>query len=588
MLAGKRIQKQTRAQIRARGRACRLLALVTTVAVGVICAGCNWPPTPFPPQPSPSSTPVPSPTPAVPVPAHPYGGTLTIRLSADPPALNPWQPAQNLNGEDLSVITALIFNGLTRLDNHLQPQPDLAERWEVSDEGTSLTFHLRHDVRWHDGAPFTAQDVVWSYRTLMSLPAASSAMIHIQDAVASVQAVDPVTYTVRFNLRRRDSPLLADLTMPVLPAHILSGTTPDKLLTHPFMNAPVGTGPFIYEAHRPGQSITLRANKDYYGGRPFIERVALLVAPDDHVAEQAVRDGSLLLARLPTDAAERLVSEGRGVRGGFYDELGYDFVAFNLRPPHPFSDTRLRRAWALALDKPGIVFRATGGMADPIWGPVHPASWAFNPDLPRPGGNPAEARRLIAEAGWTDTNGDGIVEKDGRPLQISLYVPSDNQPRLRAADEMARQLRLVGIGVSVQPADFSTAILARISPLGRPPFDFDAIFLGWNRSGMDPDTFALFHSSQIPTEAAPSLLNFTGFAAPEYDSLAIEGRSVYDFARRRQIYARIQTIIADQLPYYFLWAEKNALVAAPRLKGEIDFSSPRYIWNIVQWWIERD
>jgi peptide/nickel transport system substrate-binding protein len=111
--------------------------------------------------------------------------------------------------------------------------------------------------------------------------------------------------------------------------------------------------------------------------------------------------------------------------------------------------------------------------------------------------------------------------------------------------------------------------------------------LGWTRTSPDPDSFALFHSSQVPTEGAPNLLNIPGFQAPEYDSLSVEARSTYDFARRKVLYARMQDIVADQLPYYFLWSEKFGLAASPTLKGDIDFSSPRYLWNANTWWLEK-
>src|SRR5205085_1087512 len=147
-----------------------------------------------------------------------------------------------------------------------------------------------------------------------------------QDTIASVQAVDPVTYTVRFTLRRRYSPILADLSMPILPSHVLSDSSPDKLAASPFNGAPVGTGPFVFEKRTPGQSVLLKSNPLYYGGQPPIDSVALLIAPDDAVAEGAIKDGSLMLAQLPPDAAERLVTGG-GIRGGAYDEPGFDFVA---------------------------------------------------------------------------------------------------------------------------------------------------------------------------------------------------------------------------------------------------------------------
>lgn len=558
----------------------RLSFFLILILLAVLFAGCDSQPTPVVPQRQRTATPVP-PTPTVP--NKPRAGTINLRLAGDVKSLNPWFAGFDA---DTQAVGGFIFAGLTRLDNHLQPQPDLAEGWDVSQDGTQLTFHLRKDVLWHDGQPFTAQDVVWSYNTLHQVPAQNTAMLHIQEHIKSVEATDPVSYTVRFTLDQRYSPILADLAFPILPSHILSGTAPDKLAESAFNDKPVGTGPFVFESRDPGHSITLKANEHYYGGGPLIERLVCVVAPEDVVAEAAIRDGRLTLARLTPPSAERLVTEGKGVRGGSYDELGYDYIAFNLRETRPFSDTRLRQAFSYALDKQGLAFQATGGGGDPVWSDVNKASWAYNADVPQLNGNADMARKLLADAGWADANGDGIVEKNGKPLHISLYVRADNDVRIKAARAMVGPLARVGVSMTVQLADFQTSVLARISPSANPPFDFDAVMLGWTRTTVDPDSFALFHSSQIPTLAAPNLLNITGFQAPEYDGLAIDGRSTYDFDKRAEIYGRLQAIIADQLPYYFLWAEKFGVVAGPKLKGDIDFASPRYLWNINQWWIE--
>jgi peptide/nickel transport system substrate-binding protein len=516
------------------------------------------------------------------VPDRPRSGTLTIRLTGGVKSLNPWFAGFDADTQD---VTGVIFSGLTHIDNHMQPQPDLAESWDVSPDGTQLTFHLRHDVQWQDGQPFTSQDVLWSYNMLRHISAENTAMLHIQEHIRSVEATDPVSYTVRFTLDQRYSPILSDLAFPILPSHVLSGTVPDKLADSPFNVKPVGTGPFAYDTQEVGQSVSLKANEHYYGGGPLVQRLIFVVGSDD-AAEKAVRDGTLLLSQLPPASAERLVSEGKGMGGGSFDELGYDYIAFNLRDTHIFSDTRVRQAFSYALDKQGLVFAANGSGADPVWSDVNKASWAYDPNVPQLNGKPEEARHLLADAGWADTNGDGIVEKNGKPLEVSLYMRSDNDVRRKAADAMVEPLARVGIRLKVQPADFTTSILAHISPNSQPPFDFGAVMLGWTRTVSDPDSFALFHSSQIPTQAAPNLLNIPGFEAPEFDSLSIQGRSTYDFNQRRDLYVRMQEIVADQLPYYFLWAEKFGLVASPHLKGDIDFSSPEYLWNINKWWVE--
>ena len=563
---------------RLRARLPGLSVLVLALLVLSLPA-CDFGPAPANPTPAPTTLVPPTPT----VPDRPRTGTIFARLSGDALTLNPWFGGMD---RDTHEVTGLIFSGLTRLDNRLLPQPDLAERWEVSEDGLQITFHLRRDVRWHDGEPFTAQDVVWSYATLRRISAENTATLHIQERVRSVEAVDPVTHTVRFTLNQRYSPILADLSLPVLPSHILSGTDPGALSESPFSSTPVGTGPFAFETRQPGESVTLKAVEDYYGQGPLVERFIFVVAPDNAVAEEAVRDGTLTLAQLSPGSAERLVTGEGGFRGGAFNELGYDFVAFNLREGRATSDTRVRQAFALALDKQGLSFEATGGGGDPVWSDINKASWAYNPSLPQLNGDPERARALLSAAGWTDTDADGIADRDGKPLELILYVRNDNDTRRRAALAMVDPLARVGIRLRVELADFNTVILGRISPTARPPFDFDAVMLGWTRTSPDPDSFALFHSSQVPTEGAPALLNIPGFQAPEYDALSIEARSTYDFARRKELYDRMQEIVADQLPYYFLWSEKFGLAASPTLKGDIDFGSPRYLWNANTWWLE--
>ncbi|HET9493503.1 MAG TPA: ABC transporter substrate-binding protein, partial [Chloroflexia bacterium] len=159
----------------------RLSALLLALLVLSLPA-CDFGPAPANPTPTPTTLVPPTPT----VPDRPRTGTIFARLSSDVLTLNPWFGGMDRNTHD---VTGLIFSGLTRLDNHLLPQPDLAERWEVSEDGTQLTFHLRRDVRWHDGEPFTSQDVVWSYSTLRRISAENTATLHVQERVRSVEAV---------------------------------------------------------------------------------------------------------------------------------------------------------------------------------------------------------------------------------------------------------------------------------------------------------------------------------------------------------------------------------------------------------------
>ena len=209
----------------------RLPSFFSLALALVLLAACDLS---FIPGPNSSTTPTPPSTPRLPTPTRPPqkpGTLLTIRLTADPPSFNPWLSGMDANAQS---VNGLIFDGLTKLDDHLQPQPGLAESWDISQDGTSITFHLRQGVQWHDGKPFTAQDVIWSYGMLAKVPADTPAALHIQDTVAAVDAIDPVTYTVRFTLRRRYSPLLADLSTPDPPPAHSVGHRARQAIQQPF------------------------------------------------------------------------------------------------------------------------------------------------------------------------------------------------------------------------------------------------------------------------------------------------------------------------------------------------------------------
>jgi peptide/nickel transport system substrate-binding protein len=232
-----------------------------------VLAGCALDP---PPPPTPTPLP-PTPTPL------PRGGNLTMRLAADPPDLRPWQPRSR--GEE--QITALIYNGLTRLDAKLQPQPDLATGWDASQDGRLITFTLRTDVTWHDGKPFSAEDAAYTLSALRELSPTTALLTDI-DKIAQVDA--PTSSTLVISLTERYASIFADLAVPILPKHLLIGK---DIATLDFWTAPIGTGPFQFGERRPGTSVTLLANKRFYRGEPLLDRVALLVG-DPQVAAAAL------------------------------------------------------------------------------------------------------------------------------------------------------------------------------------------------------------------------------------------------------------------------------------------------------------
>jgi len=556
-----------------------LLAALATLA---LLAGCAAAGGPAPTEATATLEPTPPPSPT----ALPRGGNLTVRLAADVPELRPWQPRSR--GEE--QIIGLLYSGLMRLDDRLRPVPDLAERWETTPDGRTLTFTLRSGLTWHDGAPLDAGDVLFTLERLRSLPLTSTALLADLRYVSAATA--PTSTTVVLTLTSRFAPLLPALAVPILPAHALADR---DIATLNFWDVPIGSGPFRLAERDPGQAVVLERFADFHRGAPLLDRVALVVAPDPAVARAALADGQLLLAELPW--SERVAAAATpGVVLGAYPENGYYFLGFNLREGRPFADQRLRRALALAIDLPRLVEATTDGQGIAISASALPGSWADLTPAPAAGADLAAARALLDEAGWTLPEGATIRQRDGTPLSATLYVRGDDPRRVAAARRIAEAAAAVGMQIEVQPADFATVILSRYAP----PFDFDLLLGSWSNGAgdpdfadvmfYDPDDFALFHSSQLNQGETDerSTRNFVGFSDPAYDNQAQAARQLYNLDERSAAITQAQARVADALPYLFLWADRLPVALSSRvttLDGPVELEAPLYLWNIERWYL---
>lgn len=555
-------------------------ALGFLLLTSFLLAGCaapperppEYPPTPTVPPPSPGPTPDPR-----------VGGRLNVRLSHDLERLSPLLLAEDV---EAGWVLHLLYAGLTRLDDRLLPRPDLAERWQISPDGLEVTFTLRPGLRWSDGAPLTAEDVHFTWEMLRAWEVRLGLQADLHDYVVAVTA--PFSDTVVFVLNRRLAGLLADVSFPILPRHVWADLSPPALQEADLLSAPVSSGPFLLKERWPGQALVLERNPEYYGPPPFLDQVAFLVAPNPQVSEIALRQGDLHLAQVPPEVYRALRENPvqRPLRLARYLAPQYTFLAFNLRDGRPFADPALRRAWALTVDQEAVVREATGGEGVPLRSPILPPNWAYA-EMPPRTPDPAQARAILAEAGWSDGDGDGVVEKDGRPFTARLYVRADAPERLQACRQMAEQVRAVGIAVEVVPADFQGVIAAKL----RPPHDFDLLCMQWRNLGPDPDLFYLFHSSQVwqgEGDRRENLYNFVAYRSEEADRLLLAGRDTYDPDSRREIYRQLQEVLQRDLPYYLLWGDPLYLVADARLTsadGPIRWETPNFFWNIERWYI---
>ncbi|MCS6880746.1 MAG: peptide ABC transporter substrate-binding protein [Oscillochloridaceae bacterium] len=461
------------------------------------------------------------------------------------PLLN--DPLADPVGRDL---IALIFDGLVRIGADGLIEPALAQSYEVDASGTVYHFNLRRNVTWHDGRPFTADDVVFTLRTLQvaDQPAEPALAAVWQDVL--VDRLD--AYTIRATLTAPFAPFLSMARLPILPAHVFAGKPPEAWTSGSIAERLVGTGPYRLLELREDRAV-LVANAGYFGGRPYIERLELrfIASPEAAFAALARGDVTAFGARITGAAA--LEDLPAGIRGAVVPLDEYTTLSFNLRRP-PLNNLNLRRALAHGLNKDALIERALNGTAMPLDTPILPGWWAYNPEARWYAPDPAAAGRILSESGF-DRGADGILERDGRPLALELLV--DNEPKRRAvADEIARQWGDLGVRISVVELD-GPALQARLRA-----HEFDMALHTWTRLGPDPDPFALWHSSRADTG-----LNYAGLDDKEIDDLLASARVESELAARSADYAAFQQRWISLAPSITLYQPLYRFAAATTLDG---------------------
>ena len=478
---------------------------------------------------------------------HRAARTLIVAIGSDPGHLN---PAITTNGS-VSAASVLLYDGLLTHDSQLRPQPALATRWDVLDAGARYVFHLRHGVRWHDGVPFTAADVVYSFeQVLVKFHARTRASLG--PALISVRALDDST--VEFRFKRPYAPLLQQLDVtetPILPAHLFAGTDP---LRNPANTSPIGTGPFRFTSYQSNGEIRYGANRDYYGGAPWLENVILRIIPDPATQVIALEAGEVdYLMGVPGPDRERLRKNPR-VRltqatistGGSNCIMT---VGFNLDRPI-FRDRRVRRAIAHAVNRQQFVDRVLFGDGRVADAPISSRiGFAHATGLPIPAWDTLRAASLLDSVGWRRSPSGGPRTSqavrgvpDGTPFTIIFKA----LPSQASYGELLRaQLRIVGIDlrvVALEQGVFSQAVFTAR--------DFDTA-IGAYCNGTDPEIGVrrMLVSSNI---APVPFSNMAGYRNATVDSLFELAASSLDLDARRRLYRAIQEIVVGDQPYVWL------------------------------------
>ena len=475
---------------------------------------------------------------------RPQGGVMNYGEYGRPATLDPIT-----SNEMISMrISELIFNGLVGINERQDVVPELAQGWEVSQDSRIYTFKLRKDVTWHPRAGetpvrLTANDVIFTYNIMMNPKTITPLKVRFE-FIEKVEKLDD--FTIRFTLKRPVLNALAKFSFKIIPKHALKNP---QYLTRddPFVQQPIGTGPYMLKTITADREIVMVANEKYFKGRPNIDQFIAKPFADQNILTQALTFNAIDMIVLvnPRSIAE-LQGDKRFILQP-YNALSYSFFGYNLRNPL-LTDKRVRQAFGYALNRQEMLSSFFSNQGTIISGPFAPGSWAYNLDVQPLPYNPQKAIALLTEAGFKK-GADGVMQKDGRKLELTLLVPIEKESEAVKRVVLAFQNYLKNIGASVK-VEFKEWQAWKEDVFAE--HRFDIVFASWVFDD-SADISSLFHSAEI----GPWKNNFGGYSSPEVDSLIVESKLTLDHEKRRTINRKLHAMLAEEAPYTFLWTLTN-------------------------------
>ncbi|HYH12658.1 MAG TPA: ABC transporter substrate-binding protein [Thermomicrobiales bacterium] len=513
--------------------------------------------------------------------AHPAGARQetapsgVLQLGGESEPSGSWLPYRASGGAETQVFD-LIFSRLIRFDADYNLIPDLAERFEINDDASEFTFYLRQNVTWHDGEPFDADDVIFTYRLAMEEGVGASQynkLSQIQGAeayrageaedVAGLQRVDD--YTVKIVLEQPNIAFLIGAAhnnslVWILPEHVLVDADPAALDQHEFARNPtVGTGPFRFVEYVPDQYVATEANPDYFLGSPKLAQVFVrMAAPATQLA--SLESGELhVMQAISASDAERLAESavvdivptpGVGI---------FQTAIMNER----ITDKRVRQAFMYGTDRASIMDVVLRGQGRLVNQTVIGPEWAQYDDLNTYPYDPDQARALLEEASWDSSQSLVLIWEQGFQA-IELAAPVFQQ-----------QMAEIGVDVTLTPLD-EAAFEKRVLE----DMDFDLAWFGGGAYGLDPDVSSTYYACENWT---PNGGNTTHYCNEELDALFEQGRATSDTDERREIYHQAAQILNEDVPTIFWWSENMIWGINKRVEGVVPGPNTDIHWNIHEW-----
>ncbi|MDC0335607.1 peptide-binding protein [Pseudodesulfovibrio sp.] len=496
------------------------------------------------------------------------GGSLIEAMLGEPSNLIPPLATDSASHQ----IASQIYVSLIKYDKNIKIVPYAAESYEVLNDGKLLRFKLREDIHWFDGVQLTAEDVEFTYK-LMIDPETPTAYAGNFKLVKEFRLTGKFSFEVEY-----DEPFAKALitwATDILPKHVLEG---EDLLNTKYSRQPLGAGPYKLAEWTGGSQLVLEANPDFFEGKPYIDRLVYRMIPDLSTQFLELKAGNLDTMGL-TPLQFLYQTTGPGWDGSFnkfeYLSSGYTFLGFNMKHQF-FQDVRVRQAIDHAIDRREIVKGVLYGLGEAANGPYKPGTWQYNTDVAPRDYDLDRAKKLLAEAGWTDSDGDGVLDKNGVPFAFSIITNQGNTQRIKTGVILQQRLKEVGIIVDLRTVEWA-AFIKEFVDKGR----FDAIILGWNIL-QDPDIYNVWHSSM----AVDGGLNFTRYTNEVLDDLLERGRRMVEPDKRKPIYDAVQRILHDEVPYCFLYIPKALPIVQARVQN-IKAAPAGIAYNSTKWWIPK-
>lgn len=490
-------------------------------------------------------------TPTVLIPER--GGIFREGIVGSPQYLNPLWCDSVVSDLDRDWCE-LIYRGLTKIDKSGRIIPEIAESWTIEADRV-YTFKLKPNQFWDDGEQVTTDDVLYTVRLAQNPAAAVPPELSVIWQTVTPEKIDDLT--VRFTLNQPLSPFLDYTSIGLLPAHVFADK-PINEVTAALNMIPIGNGPFKVD-RMASDHFELSPNPFYGGKQPYLTGLELWFYPEYFSLLTAFNEGKLDGISRIREQDLLTIGQRNDIQLFSSEQAEYLCIILNLRSDNVpfFKDKAIRQALLTGIDRPQLIESVANGQGIVADSPFLPENWAYSDQVYKYPANPAKAKEMLDQAGWVDSNNDGIREKDGKPLQFQLLTNDSSQLRIQLIQQIANDWKKLGVLAVVTPVEFSGLINDFLVPRR-----FDSVLLEWEITG-DPDPLDLWHSSQ----AEGSGSNYGGWSNAEADTLMEEARITTDETARIQYYRQFQEIFSEETPALLLYYPVYTYGVSNRIKN---------------------